>query len=520
MKLSELLESISSYKISGNKNTEVISITDDSRKVQKNGLFVALKGLTVDGHKYIPEVVEKEVSVIVGEKDRKTLKIPSKITYVRVEDSRSSLGFLASAFYNYPSRKLKVIGVTGTDGKTTTASLIYHFLKENGKKVGLITTVSAKVGKKEIDTGLHVTNPDPVSLNSLLNEMVKEKCEFAVVEVTSHGIDQGRITGIEFDAGVLTNITHEHLDYHKTFEAYQDAKAKLFTSVKTFAVLNKDASSFDYLTSKIPQNIKIISYGINSRDSDVYAQNIHEANAKTFFEVVDGVSAYSLETRLLGDFNIFNILAALSCCKEYGESYEKAKKSLLTFVTPRGRMEKIKEAKAFDVYVDFAHTPNSLENVLTVFRKKIETEKFGKLIVVVGCAGERDVKKRPMMGEIAGKLADVSVFTAEDPRGEDVNKIIDQMEKGAKVSQAKELREKRNAENVSGNRHFYVEVQERGAAISYAIQKLAKKGDIVVVCGKGHEKSMAYNGVEYDWSDQEAVKIALKGGVKEIKRPT
>ena len=520
MKLSLLLESTSSYKIYGNKNTEVTSITDDSRKAQKKGLFVAIKGLTVDGHKFIPQVIEKGISVIVGEKSRESLKVPRKITYVRVEDSRNALGFLASAFFGYPSRNLKVIGVTGTDGKTTTVSLIYHLLKRSGKKVGLISTVSAKIGKKEIDTGLHVTNPDPVSLHSLLNDMVKEKCELAVVEVTSHGLDQGRVTGVEFDSAVLTNITHEHLDYHKTFEAYQDAKAKLFTLAKTFAVLNKDDTSFEYLASKIPQNVKLTTYGLNSRQVDLYGQNIHEADSKTLFEVVYEVNAYSFESQLLGNYNVSNILAALTCCKEYGVDIEKAKKAVLTFEAPIGRMEKIKEAKNFDVYVDFAHTPNSLESVLSVFRNKLETEKLGKLIVIFGCAGERDVEKRPMMGEIATRLADISIFTAEDPRSEDINKIINEMEKGAKKSQAKEISVKRYHDSNHGNRsHIFFRIPERGEAISFAIQKLAKKGDIVVICGKGHEQSMAYNGVEYFWSDHEAVKIALKGGVKEIKRP-
>ena len=520
MKLYELLENLSDYKVYGKKDLAVNSITEDSRQVKKGSLFVAVKGLTVDGHKFIPQAIEHGAKVIVGELDKGKIRIPKGVTYVKVENSRKALGFIASSFYGNPSSKLKVIGVTGTDGKTTTSTLIYYLLETAGRKAGLVSSVSAMVGNKEIDTGFHVTNPDPVSLHGFLAEMAKKNCEFAVVEVTSHGIDQERVSGVSFDSAVLTNITHEHLDYHKTFESYRDAKAKLFQSANNFVVLNRDDESFGYINSIIPNNIKRMSYGIKDRSVDLYGQNIHEENDKTVFEIINGVNSFTMQSKLPGEYNVANTLAAIATTLMYGVSVDLVKKALLSFKAPKGRLEKIENKKGIEIYIDFAHTPNSLENVLKLLRKRLEQkDSEGKLIAVFGCASERDVKKRPMMGEISTRIADFSIFTAEDPRSEKVEKIINQMVKGAKKSQAKEISIKRyHDSNHGNNKHLYVRIQERGEAISFAIQKLAKKGDIVVVCGKGHEKSMAYNGVEYEWSDQEAVEVALKGKVKEIIR--
>lgn len=368
--------------------------------------------------------------------------------------------------YNFPATKLKVIGVTGTKGKTTTCFLIYHMLSKLGKKVGLITSISAKIGSKVYDTGFHVTNPDSLTLNKFLVDMVNVGCDYAVLEVSSHGIDQNRIAGIKFDVGVLTNIAPEHLDYHKTFENYKNTKMSFINSAK-----NK------VISPKITR-LKLLN----------------------------------------GDFNNLNLEAALMAVQKLGIKREDALKTIKSFRLPEGRLMKVKNNLGLSIYIDFAHTPDSLQAVLSYLRKNTK----GNLIVVFGCAGERDPSKRTKMGEIAARLANFSIFTAEDPRSEDVDLIISTIAAGAtKVLTAKELSPsvyKRNDFN-NTKKHLFFRVSERGEAISFAIRKLASRGDTVVLCGKGHETSMAYGGIEYPWSDKKAVELVLKGKVLEIKRP-
>lgn len=383
---------------------------------------------------------------------------------------------LASVYYGLPSKKLKMIGVTGTDGKTTTVNLIYKILSAAGLKVAMISTVSARIGGQDLDTGFHVTSPDPWALQKLLKSMVKQKVEYVVLEVTSHGLDQKRVWGIAYEVGVVTNVTHEHLDYHKTYEAYLKAKAKLFNNSKV-AVLNKDDSSYKYLESYIHKlgKRKIISYGIKN-NADFTNKNFH------------------FESSLPGEYNKYNCLAAIAVAKTLGIQDDKIKKSVAEFEGVTGRMEEIKNSFGFTTIVDFAHTPNALEQVLRTL--KLGLSQKARLIVVFGAAGLRDKEKRPLMGRVAGRLADISVITAEDPRTEDLNQIIDQIVKGFI-----------EVKGIEG-KTFY-RVPDREKAINFAIQKLANKGDTVVVCGKGHEKSMCFGTQEYAWSDQETVKKAL-----------
>lgn len=434
-------------------------VTDDSRKVEKGFLFVAVKGLSADGHDFIPEAIKRGATAVVGEKSESSLKsVLSGATYVQTKDSREALGYLASEFYGSPSTKLKIIGVTGTDGKTTTASLIYHILKFNGKKAGLISTVSAKLGDAEYDTGFHVTNPDPVMLNKFLAEMVKKNFDYAVLEVTSHGIDQKRIAGINFDICAVTNITHEHLDYHKTFENYRNTKLSFLKLAKEKVILNKDDSSYTFLCKNLDGS-KIISY---ERTKDI-----------------KGI--------LPGVYNESNLSAAIAVCSELGISREKSLGSIDSFEFPIGRLEEIKNDLGIKIYVDFAHTPNALKNVLTLLKGKTK----GKLVAVFGCASERDPGKRPAMARISSELADISVFTVEDSRSENIYNIFKPMAAAA-----------RRKGKILGKDFF--EIPERGEAIAFAITK-AKKGDSVVICGKGHEKSLAYYGYEHPWRDQDAV---------------
>lgn len=447
-------------------NANVLGITDDSRKVKKDFLFIARPGIKHDGDDFIFDAIRKGAKVIVGEVSPNSLNLPAGVIYKQVKSAKKALGEIASLWYGEPSKKLKIVGVTGTDGKTTTSSLIYWILKSVGKKVGLVSTVSAQIGGKEYDTGFHVTNPEPIALQEFLSQMVKEGCEYAVLEVTSHGIDQERIAGIHFDVGVLTNITHEHLDYHGSFEKYRETKLKFLKLAKK-VVLNATDPSFEYFSSKL-------------KGKEVYPYSKE--------------SPY--EGILPGEYNDLNAAAAASVCGLLGIEKDGVKKAISSFKLPPGRLEEIKNDLGLEIYVDFAHTPNALRKVL----EYLVSKKKGKLIAVFGCAGERDHQKRPMMGEISGVLADISILTAEDPRSEKAEEIGAQISEGVK--------------KVKGE---FLVIPERGEAIAYAVQRVAKKGDTIVVCGKGHEKSMAYGEVEYPWSDQEAVKEALNGGVKKIE---
>lgn len=510
--LSQLLNDLQDFQVYGAEEAAVTGISDDSRRVKEGDLFVAIKGETFDAHKFIPAVIRKSVSVVVGERkpNKNWLK---NTTYVKVPSSRLALALIAYAWYGYPSKKLKLIGVTGTDGKTTTSNLIYWILSKSGKKTGLISTISAKIGEKEYDTGFHVTNPEPLSLQKFLAKMVDARCKYAVLEVTSHGLDQERVAGVDFDIAVLTNITHEHLDYHKTWKDYRRAKARLFKRTKSLAIINKDDKSYGNISALVPKRSKIISYGIKS-SADYQAETITLDNIKMDFKVRTSGRIYPIKTSLLGEYNVENILAAVACTRSLGITWRSIQKSLRDFPCPTGRLEEIASNKGYRVYVDFAHTPNSLKLVLILLRKLTE----GKLIAVLGSAGERDIEKRTLMGEISARLADISVFTAEDPRSEDVNDIISKMVISAKQTGAKEARKDRFETVIRNKGRWLIRVPERGEAIALAIQKLANRGDTVVICGKGHEKSMAYNGIEYPWSDHQAARVALRGGVKKIIR--
>lgn len=404
-------------------------ITADSREVKKNFIFVAIKGGSIDGHRFIDSAIENGAEVVVGEED---LKIKSA-EYIKVKDSREALGTLASAWFGNSAGKLKVIGVTGTKGKTTTCFIIYHILTKLGKKVGLVTSITAKIGNKEVDTGFHVTSPDVISLHKFLKEMSDAGCEYAVIEVSSHGIDQKRIAGVKFDIGVLTNIAPEHLDYHRTFEEYKRVKMSFISSAK-FKALSPTDTDLDILPGK---------------------------------------------------FNNLNIEAALKAVEFLGIDRNSAIQTLGSFELPEGRLEEIKNSKGFKIFVDFAHTPESLEAAL----KHLRTQTSGKLIAVFGSAGERDPYKRPKMGEVAGKFADEVILTAEDPRSERVEDIIVQIKSGIKSKNAK----------------IYSE-PDRKKAIKLALD-IAKNGDLVGIFGKGHEKSMNLDGIhETPWSDQKIVR--------------
>lgn len=378
---------------------------------------------------------------------------------------------LANWYYKSPSKNLIVIGVTGTDGKTTTVNMIYHILKSADKKVSMISTINAVIADKAYDTGLHVSSPDPFTIQKFASDSVNNGDEFLVLEVTSHALDQHRFLGIDFTIGIVTNITHDHLDYHKNWDNYFITKAKLIKNVK-IAILNRDELYFDRLTEQAKG--KIISFGFSSKA---------EYNQKKF----------PLNLKILGDFNLLNGWAAAAACSEVGISSTIIKSALNKFSRLKGRMEEIKNNKGLMIVVDFAATPNGLEQSLKTLRKKTK----GRLISVFGSAGQRDISKRFLMGKISAKFADITIITAEDPRGE-LNKINEQIANGAKEAGA-EI-----------NKNLFI-INRREKAVAFAINNISKIGDTIGFFGKGHEESMNYDGKKEElYSEFNQIKKSLK----------
>lgn len=382
---------------------------------------------------------------------------------------------LANVLYGFPSRRLKVIAITGTDGKTTTSTLVYHVLKSAGKNVALISTVAAFIGDEEIDTGFHVTNPSPFALQRLLSKVASKGMEYVVLEVTSHGIDQNRNWGITPEVAAITNVTHEHLDYHKTFDNYLETKAKLLVG-SGMAILNQDAQgSYEQLLRIMKRN----NVEITTVSAKTLPAKVLRAAKQRF-----GQETYNFE----------NTAIALGIAKAVGVNDAEVASALKTFPGVKGRMEVIPNEIGLQIIVDFAHTPNALERALTTLKSKTRSgKKQGRLISIFGCAGLRDVTKRPLMGEIASRLSDLTVFTAEDPRTEDIWTIINQMKSGV----------------VRGHDKI-VSIEDRFKAIEFAIKKLAQSGDVILITGKGHERSMNLGHGETPWSDQEAVQKILR----------
>ena len=392
--------------------------------------------------------------------------------------------FLANALYLNPSKGMKIIGVTGTDGKTTTASLIYHTLIHSGKKAAMLTTVSALIDGKEYETGSHVTTPSPFSLQKYLRKARKAGVTHFVLETTSHSLDQHRVYGIKYTISVLTNITREHLDYHKTYEKYLKAKARLFLKSK-ISVLNFDDSSYAPLTAYLKKKKykgKIITYG---KDKSA------RYNRKNF----------PFETKLIGEFNIYNSLAAIAVCDKLGIDRKVIQSAMKSFTPPKGRQETVYN-KDFKILVDFAHTPNSFESILN----PLSEETKGRLIHVFGCAGERDAGKRSEMGKISATYADIMILTAEDPRKESLDQINKQITQEISSS---DFRKGKEGEALSQNEKYIIEIPRRERAIAYAIS-IAKKGDIIVCTGKSHEKGINYGKGDEPWDEYEAIKKGLE----------
>lgn len=537
MKLVDLLRALSSYELESpdlrrlgldEHESDITQIAADSRQVTPGAIFVAYPGVSVDGARYISDAIARGAVSIVLERNVTTFERLNVLTII-VPDARIALAHLSAAFNDFPSRKLRVIGVTGTDGKTTTCTLIASILKAAGHKVGMITTVGAQVGDEEIDTGFHTTTPDAPEMQRYLARMVNAGMEYAVVEATSHGLAQHRLDAIDFDVAAVTNITHEHLDFHKTWEAYRDAKAMLFRSLAgayrkartaKAAVLNSDdVRAYEYLRSIVCDEQIVYAVaenggkkddggrmkeegrggkdgqiaGLTSQVIQIFAHGIsHSANGLTF-TVATPHGTLSISSPLLGRYNVSNILAAIGVAIARRVPFDAIQRGIADVQGVVGRMQ-VMQAAPFMAIVDFAHTPNALEVALETAREIAR----GHVIVVFGCAGERDTAKREMMGEIAGRLADVTVVTAEDPRTEPLDAINLQIAQGLERAGRK-----RGVD--------YFMVNDRTEAIAFGVQ-LARAGDVVIATGKGHERSMCFGTTEYPWSDQEAVRAALSLG--------
>ena len=492
--LADLITALPHARAQGNTQVAVEAITCDSRQVLPGSLFVAYPGVALDGHDYVPQALARGAVAVVAERKLQGLDAPLVI----VPDGREALAYLSAAWHGFPSRHLTVVGVTGTDGKTTTSNLIHSILTAAGRQAGLVTSVNAVIGARTIDTGLHTTTPDAPDMQRYLAEMVASGMELAVLEATSHGLEQHRVTACDFDVAVVTNVTHEHLDIHGSLQAYQQAKARLFhhlaagyrkPGVRKVAVLNGDDDSYRYL-HRIPADQQLV-YRVGG-DADVVATGVRHSVADTRFTVRSPGHDFELRTMLVGDFNVSNILAAVSAALALGMPVEAIQQGVWAVKGILGRMERVDEGQDFAAIVDFAHTPNALQRALETARTLTD----GRVIAVFGCAGERDREKRAWMGEISARLADVTVMTAEDPRRESLEAILDEMARGAEGAGA-----------VKGKTYF--RVPDRAEAIQFAVD-LAQPGDLVITCGKGHEQSMCYGTVETPWSEHEVLRTAVR----------
>ncbi len=461
MKLQSLMKNIkfSSSVTQADLNCINISkVYDNSQEATANSLFIAIKGLAVNGHDYFGNAIDNGAAVIVGEKD---IDIQNKIPYLKVDNAREALSLISSNLYGNPSTKMKMVGVTGTDGKTTTCYMA-HAVLNNLSKCGLTTSVKALVGNKEFDTGLHTSTLEPLELQKLLAKMVDEGCEYCVVEVTSHGIDQSRVFGIDFEVAAITNITEEHLDYHRTLDEYTNVKGSI-AKQSNIVFVHDDCQQCDKIRNQYA-NIKTIK-----PDSNIPK------------EVEKHLSEY-----FPGAYNIQNFKTAYAICSELDISKESIFTGVKKLKSIEGRFNKYRTNKGADVIIDFAHTPNGLDSFLNCVSKQ-----YNAITCVFGCAGERDRQKRPKMGKIAEKYCRNIVLTSEDPRTEDAKKIIQEIREGIKIDN-----------NV-------VEIVDREEAIKYSLNELLETSDVVVITGKGHEKSMCIGTVEYPWSDAAVVESLL-----------
>jgi len=477
-KLSDILYKVSTIALAGNTSVDINDVQIDSRKVKPGSLFVAVKGVAVDGHEYIDKAIEQGAIAVVCEQMPSSYK--DGTTYVQTINSAEAAGLIAHNFYDQPTTKLKLVGVTGTNGKTTIATLLYKLFTCLGYKCGLISTVENQVAGKIIPA-THTT-PDAVSLNALLKQMVDEGCEFAFMEVSSHAIDQKRIAGLQFAGGLFSNITHDHLDYHKTFDEYIKAKKAFFDALPStaFAITNID----DKRGNVMLQNSAAKKHSYSLKTVADFKGKILE-NSLT--GLIMTVNDQEVIFRLIGEFNAYNLLAVYGAAISLGENKEQVLQCLSNTTGAEGRFDYLISARERVIgIVDYAHTPDALQNVLSTIKKLKHGNE--QLITVVGCGGDRDRTKRPIMAGVACEYSDKAIFTSDNPRSEDPQQILNEMEAGL---------------NTAAKRK-YVSIVDRKQAIKTAVN-MAGPEDIVLIAGKGHEKYQEIKGVKHHFDDKEVL---------------
>ncbi len=476
MKLRKILKNIKYKEIKGSQDIEISGICSDSRLVAPNNLFIAKKGTKFDAAEFIYEAVKAGAIAIVTQIYDPFLK---NITQIICDDINLIEPDIAANFYNHPAKKLNSIAVTGTNGKTTTSYLIKHILDKMDNKCGLIGSIEYIINENKIPSTL--TTPDVISIQKYLNEMVLSNIKFVCMEASSHGIDQLRLKNIDFKIAIFTNLGLDHLDYHLTFENYKNAKKKLFDSLneKTYAIINID----DKVAKEIVMNTKanIVTYSVE-KNADFFASDIEYFMDKTSFILNNKNEKIKISTSLIGKHNVYNILSAIAALVSLKFELKEIIDHINSFQTPRGRLEKVQNKKNLTIYVDHAHKPDALQNVLQILNKI----KKGKIINVFGCGGDRDRSKRPLMAKISEKLSDISIVTSDNPRSEDPQKIIEEIVEGF-------------------TKNDYIIEKDRRKAIEIAL-KLAKEDDIIIITGKGHETYQIFKNVTIDFDDREVTK--------------
>lgn len=481
--LEKLLKALPAKEVSGSIGLKISSISQNSKQIRKNALFVAIPGFVHDGLSFIPEAIENGTKAVIAEKD---FACPHNVTKIIVPSARKAIALMAACFYDYPSEKLKLIGITGTKGKTTTAYLIYSILKESGLKTGLSTTIEVQTTKNKIETKR--TTNEAIDVQNFLAQLVAEKADYAVVEVSSHGLALERVTGCNFDAAVFTNLSHDHLDFHHNLSEYLDAKLKLFKMLKNSGtgIVNIDDPSGKSFLDICPHNK--LTYGLNKKADISVSEIVHSKNGISC-EVNTACGSFTLQSKLHGTFNLYNILAAVSIGISQNISLTHIKDGLEKMACISGRFEYIECGQPFKIIIDYAHSPDSLEQVLKTARSLTK----GRVMLAFGATGNRDKTKRPIMGKIAAELSDFFIITNDDTYDENPTDIIKQIENGIEKS--------------AGIK--YKVIPERRDAI-YTLIKEAKPDDFLIIAGKGHETKQILKDKTIDFNDKKIAKEITK----------
>ncbi len=481
MKLSEILAKANAAEVRGNLELDITGVQIDSRQVQPGNLFIAVKGTQADGHAFIPKAIENGAAAVL-QSDPLPQDAPEGVTFVRVADTEEAVGRVATAFYGDPTSRLKLVGVTGTNGKTTIATLLYHLFRNLGYKCGLCSTVCNYIDGREVPT--EHTTPDPITLNRLLGEMAEAGCEYAFMECSSHAIHQKRIGGLKFAGGIFTNLTRDHLDYHKTFENYRDAKKAFFDHLgaDAFAITNADDKNGGVMVQNTAAAVRTYS----TRSAADYKGRILEESIEGMLLDIDGTE---VSVHFVGRFNVSNLLGVYGAALMLGVEKNEVLRQLSLLHPVNGRFEAIRSPKGFSAIVDYAHTPDALVNVLTAIN---DIRRGGRIITVCGAGGNRDKGKRPIMAREAAERSDRVVITSDNPRFEEPEAIIADMMAGV----SEELRPK------------VLCITDRREAIRAAAM-MAEKGDIILVAGKGHEPYQDVKGVKHHFDDHEEIRKAF-----------